>query len=34
LACGAEVIATRNTREFRKSPIPALTPAQLVARLT
>ncbi len=34
LACGAEVIATRNTRDFRKSPIPALTPAQLVAQLT
>jgi hypothetical protein len=34
LACGAEVIANRNTRDFRKSPIPALAPAQLVARMT
>ena len=33
LACGAEVIATRNTRDFRKSPIPALAPAQVLSRL-
>ncbi len=33
LACAAECIATRNVRDFRKSPVPASTPAQLVARL-
>ncbi|MCE2901619.1 MAG: type II toxin-antitoxin system VapC family toxin [Gemmatimonas sp.] len=33
LACGAEVIATRNTRDSRKSPIPALAPAQVLSRL-
>ena len=27
LACAAECIATRNARDFRRSPIPALTPA-------
>lgn len=30
IACGAEVIATRNLRDFRESPVPALTPADLV----
>jgi len=33
LACAAECIATRNVRDFRKSPIPAVSPADLVARL-
>ena len=33
LACAAECIATRNARDLRKSPIPAFTPAQLIARL-
>ncbi len=28
LACAAECIATRNARDFRKSPIPAVTPAR------
>ena len=32
-ACAADVIATRNVRDFRNSPIPAMTPAQVVARL-
>ena len=32
-ACAADVIATRNVRAFRNSPIPAMTPAQIVARL-
>lgn len=32
-ACGASWIATRNVRDFRKSPIPALTPAQILAKL-
>lgn len=30
-ACGAEVIATRNVRDYRGSPIPARTPADLLA---
>ncbi len=30
-ACGASVIATRNTRDYRRSPIPARTPKQLLA---
>ncbi|MBP6771899.1 MAG: PIN domain-containing protein [Gemmatimonadaceae bacterium] len=34
LACAAECIATRNVRDFRKSPIPARTPAQIVTRLS
>lgn len=32
-ACSADFIATRNVRDFRESPIPAMTPAQVVARL-
>jgi predicted nucleic acid-binding protein len=32
-ACGAEVIATRNVRDFRNSPVPARTPAEIVADL-
>ena len=32
-ACGAEVIATRNVRDFAKSPIRARTPKQLLAEL-
>ena len=32
-ACAADFIATRNIRDFRKSPIPALTPSQALARL-
>lgn len=33
LACAAECIATRNVRDFRKSPIPAASPSDVVARL-
>lgn len=33
LACTAECMATRNARDFRKSPVPALTPARVIARL-
>jgi len=29
-ACGASVIATRNVRDFRRSPIPARTPKALL----
>lgn len=32
-ACGARVIATRNVRDFRESPIPARTPAELLREL-
>ena len=30
-ACGALYIATRNVRDFKQSPVPAKTPAQLLA---
>ncbi len=33
LACAAECIATRHVRDFRKSPIPAASPSDVVARL-
>jgi len=33
-ACGASFIATRNVKDFRKSPIPARTPKQLLAELS
>jgi predicted nucleic acid-binding protein len=29
--CGADVIVTRNTKDFRHSPIPVLTPSQFLA---
>lgn len=29
-ACGAEIIATRDVRDYRGSPIPARTPAELL----
>ena len=32
-SCGALFIATRNTRDFKRSPVPARTPAQLVRDL-
>jgi predicted nucleic acid-binding protein len=32
-ACGALYIATRNVKDFRRSPIPARTPAQLLEDL-
>lgn len=32
-SCGAEVIATRNVRDFSRSPTPARTPAELVREL-
>lgn len=31
-ACGASIIATRNVKHFRHSPIPAQTPAELLER--
>jgi predicted nucleic acid-binding protein len=33
-ACGASFIATRNVKDFRKSPVPARTPKQLLAELS
>ncbi len=33
LACGAGVIATRNLRDFRRSPVPAADPAEVVSGL-
>ena len=32
-ACGARLIVTRNTRDFRRSPIPAVTPAEALEAL-
>ncbi|MCZ0954868.1 MAG: PIN domain-containing protein [Rhodospirillaceae bacterium] len=32
-ACGAEHIVTRNVRDFRRSPIPAMTPGEALLRL-
>ena len=34
LACGADVITTRNVRDYAKAPIEAVTPAELVRRLS
>ena len=34
LACSADVIATRNTRDYRGAPIEALPPGEVVARVT
>lgn len=33
-ACGARSIVTRNVRDFARSPIPAITPTEALARLT
>jgi predicted nucleic acid-binding protein len=33
-ACGARVIATRNVRDFKASPIPARTPAEVLFELS
>ncbi|MFH1764166.1 MAG: PIN domain-containing protein [Gemmatimonadota bacterium] len=33
-ACGASYIVTRNVKDFRASPIPALTPLEILAELT
>ena len=33
LACGADVIATRNVRDYAKAPIEVMTPAALVRKL-
>lgn len=33
VACSADRIVTRNTGDFRKSPIPAVTPAELLKEL-
>ncbi len=32
-ACGAGFVVTRNTRDFRRSPIPAVTPAEALEAL-
>ena len=32
-ACGAEHIVTRNVRDFRRSPIPAMTPREALLQL-
>lgn len=32
-ACGARFIVTRNTRDFRRSPIPAITPSEALETL-
>lgn len=32
-SCGATYIATRNVRDFRRSPVPARSPAQLLKEL-
>lgn len=32
-ACGARFIVTRNARDFRRSPIPAITPAEALEAL-
>ena len=32
-ACGARYIVTRNLRDFRRSPIPAVTPQEALDRL-
>ena len=32
-ACGAEYIVTRNLSDFERSPIPAVTPQEALARL-
>ena len=34
IACNADVIATRNTRDYAKSPVPAAAPAAVVTRLS
>ncbi len=32
VACGAQIIVTRNERDFKKSPVPAMTPEALLRR--
>lgn len=32
MACGAQVIVTRNVRDFKGSPVPAMTPESLLRR--
>lgn len=32
MACGAQAIITRNVRDFRKSPVPAMTPETFLRR--
>jgi hypothetical protein len=32
MACGAQFIVTRNERDFRKSPVPALSPEVFLRR--
>ena len=31
IACAADYIATRNVRDFRNSPVPAVTPSRFIA---
>jgi predicted nucleic acid-binding protein len=33
-AGGADLIVTRNTADYRRAPLPAVSPAELVTRLT
>jgi hypothetical protein len=32
MACGAQFIVTRNERDFKKSPVPALSPEAFLQR--
>lgn len=32
-ACNADVIATRNTKDYRRSPVPAMTPRKVLDQL-
>jgi predicted nucleic acid-binding protein len=32
VACGAQVLLTRNVRDFKGSPVPAMTPEQFIAQ--
>ena len=32
-ACGATIIVTRNLKDYKKSPIPAISPAEAISRL-
>lgn len=32
MACGAQAIVTRNVRDFKRSPVPAMTPETLLRR--
>ncbi len=34
LACAAECIATRNVRDFKNSPVPAMSPSRIVSHIS